>query len=75
MLVDEVLKCVVLYVDVVGVGIMTSRGAFVERRGVFFDADARTSCCLVVVVLYVIILGSGGGIDDNDDGIEMVCVW
>ena len=43
--VDEALKRVVSHADVVGAGIMTSRGALVERRGAFSDADART--CLL----------------------------
>jgi hypothetical protein len=70
--VDEALKRAVSHADVVGAGIMTSRGALVERRGAFSDADARTSCRLVAVASHAIISGSGGGIDDNDDGIEMV---
>ena len=37
--VDEALKRVVSHADVVGAGIMTSRGALVERRGAFSDAD------------------------------------
>ena len=41
--VDEALKRVVSHADVVGAGIMTSRGALVERSGDFSDADESKS--------------------------------
>ena len=69
--VDEALKRVVSHADVLGAGIMTSRGATIETRGAFDDADARASCRLVAVASHAIISGSGGCIDDDDDGIEM----
>jgi hypothetical protein len=70
--VDEALKRVVSHADVVGAGIMTSRGALVERRGAFSASDARASCRMVAVASQAITSGSGGGSDDDDDGIEMV---